>query len=68
MTDPIITKVTFFDLATWLVTPSDYSNEQLARLKDEELSLPLFSLANQYWLIGRLTHQLKNAEIWSALP
>lgn len=68
MTAPIITKETFSDLSTWLFAPTDYSNEQLVRLKDEELSLPLFLLANRYWLIGMLTNQLKNADIWSALP
>jgi len=63
-----VTRQTFDDLATWLIHPDEYSTEQLLRLQSEDQCLPLMSLAHQYWLIGVLTNQLKNAKVWGKLP
>lgn len=63
-----IDRQTFCDLTLWLINPDEHSAEQLKRLCDEELCLPLMSLANQYWLIGVLTHSLKNSDVWGVLP
>jgi hypothetical protein len=63
-----ISPQTFFDLGMWLTVEQDYSHEQLVRLQDEDLCLPLISLANNYWLIGPLANQLKKNKVWSLLP
>jgi hypothetical protein len=72
LTDPMSTikimKQTYEDLGTWLSAEAKYSQEQLARLQTEESYLPLISLANDYWLIGPLTNQLRKHDFWQALP
>jgi hypothetical protein len=68
MTEPTkITKQTFYDLATWIIHPEQYSADQLTRLQSEDECLPLLSLAHQYWLIGLFTNQLKTANVWNKL-
>lgn len=62
------TRDTFYDLGAWLSQPDNYSEEQLARLQDEDLCLPLITLAHQHWLMGELAHQLKNSQVWELLP
>jgi hypothetical protein len=63
-----IVSQTFRDLTTWLISPDEYSTEQLSRLIDEDLCLPLIALASRYWLIGWLTHSLKRSNAWPELP
>lgn len=63
-----ITSETIFDLANWLTQNQSYTSNQLEKLQDEKFYLPLISLANNFWLIGALTHQLKEKRVWSLLP
>lgn len=68
MSEISIVAETFRDLTTWLISPDEFSVEQLNRLTHEDLCLPLISLANRYWLIGWLTSSLKQSKIWLELP
>jgi hypothetical protein len=63
-----ITRQTFFDLGVWLSDEQHYQPEQLARLQNEALYLPLISLANTHWLIAPLANKLKTSEVWTLLP
>ncbi|WP_286263655.1 nucleotidyltransferase family protein [Thalassotalea atypica] len=59
---------TFLDLGAWLSPYKEISSAQEARLLDEAYYLDLIALANQYWLIGPLAHQLQQHQIWPTLP
>ncbi|TRX57204.1 nucleotidyltransferase family protein [Thalassomonas sp. M1454] len=62
-----IYKQTFYDLGMWLTRPNTHTKAQLSRLLDEDMRLPLLTLANKYWLVGALTHSLKHSKIWNEL-
>lgn len=66
-TTPTITPQTFYDLGMWLSSPEQHTAQQLHDLLDEDARLPCIALANQYWLIGALTHSLKNSTVWATL-
>lgn len=65
---PKVTLLTYKDLGLWLTEPNNYNNAQLKRLQDEDLCLPLISLAHRYHLIAPLMCQLRGSEAWGQLP
>jgi hypothetical protein len=66
--EKMFTEETIEELANWLIIDASYTENQLEHLKNEKLYLPLISLANDFWLIGALTQQLKDKNVWSLLP
>lgn len=68
MNDIKVSEQTFRDLTTWIINPNEHSVAQFKRLTHEDERLPLMSLVNQYWLVGRLATSLKQSDVWQQLP
>ncbi|MCO4798883.1 MAG: nucleotidyltransferase family protein [Colwelliaceae bacterium] len=66
--EKMFTEDTIKELANWLIIGASYTENQLEHFKNEKFYLPLISLANEFWLIGALTQQLKDKNVWSLLP
>lgn len=59
---------TFYSLTYWISEEADNNQHEISKLNIETEFVKIVSLANQFWLVGALTHGIKNKHCWHYLP
>lgn len=63
-----VTVSTIYRLCYWISEHSESKERELSGLANEEYFLSIVALANQCWIVGALTHGIKQKKQWEALP